>query len=1011
MPRFLSLLMLIITGTISIAQDPGKYLFSHIGTKDGLTSDITMSVREDKKGYIWIVNDNSLQRYDGKRFLTIRHEPGNPRSLPPGFIYGLDIDKKNRIWLMFGGFVTGYFSQEDYSFHKVEVNASKDELHRAAGGIFITRDGEVLLLAQKRGIYTFNEAKNEFAKKWNSFELPAGHRPNIIFQGEDRIFWIATDEGLIKYNPKTKVFSYKGHNIDNDPYIEATKDLIGLGHILFDKQKRLWLGGWGASGMYIKSYDPVTGKISNWQNQIGKTLGGSYYVLDGFRETSSGDIWVFGQNLFAKFNNETKVFDPVSKNVPGEFSIRYDKINDVVEDREKNLWVTCDRGLFRFNPPAQLIGSVKMQRVGDTTNYTPDVTDILQLRNGNILVSTWGSGVFSYDSNFKPLKIAHFIEAHRKKKESMTWSMIERPNGDIWRTQQGGTIVIWYAASGKTEVLHPAVFENSTIRQVAEDGDGNLWFGTQRGYVVMWDRNSKEFILKHKTESIIPRLISDSAGNIWVATESNGLFYLEKGTGKIIGHYVRNNSENSIRSNAVSEVAQYNDSLIVVIAEGLNLLNTKTGKSRYIGPENNLPTLNIYAVITDKQGYIWMPSTAGLISYHPQIRKMSIYSSPDGVYTNSFNGSSMGMLKDGRIGVGTFHDLMIFDPKKLTVSNYTPPPVEITGIILMNKRIREDSLAKLKRLELMHHQNSLTIEFSTLTYQNMHQVFYQLEGMEKEWQEAGLYQAVYSYIKPGNYVFKVACKDEKGNIQNITSLPVIVKPPFWKTWWFYSLLVIFSISVFLLFDRQRIRRIRHEQEMRASIAGNLHEEVNTVLQNINVLSEIARIKADTEPEQSKEYIYEIQQKSRNMVVAMSDVLWSIDPANDNMKKTLDRIHEVAEALKHKHSVEVNIQTDKEVLDLNLSMRVRHEFILIYKLAMLTLIEELKAPGTTVQLDYSKGKLHLQIFALHLQLPRNNNAVSKNIQEIKTRASYIPGATVDIQSDEKGTWINFEMKRH
>jgi len=235
-----------------------------------------------------------------------------------------------------------------------------------------------------------------------------------------------------------------------------------------------------------------------------------------------------------------------------------------------------------------------------------------------------------------------------------------------------------------------------------------------------------------------------------------------------------------------------------------------------------------------------------------------------------------------------------------------------------------------------------------------------------------------------------------------------IKPPFWKTWWFYSLLVLFMITILMLFDKQRLQRIHKEQEMRSSIAGNLHEEVNTVLQNISVLSEIARIKADAQPEQSKEYIYEIQQKSRNMVVAMSDVLWSINPANDSMEKTMERIHEVADALQHKHSTSITIQTDKKVHDLYLSMRVRHEFILIYKLSLITLVEVLGAPQTTVQLDYVRGKLHMQIFSLQLQLPKNNNIVTKHLNEIRTRAGHINGAIIGIQSDEKGTWINFEV---
>jgi signal transduction histidine kinase len=235
-----------------------------------------------------------------------------------------------------------------------------------------------------------------------------------------------------------------------------------------------------------------------------------------------------------------------------------------------------------------------------------------------------------------------------------------------------------------------------------------------------------------------------------------------------------------------------------------------------------------------------------------------------------------------------------------------------------------------------------------------------------------------------------------------------VQSPFWKTWWFYSVLVLCGVAVLFWLDRDRMRRMKREQQMRSSIAGNLHNQVSEALKNINVLSEIAGMKADMQPEMSKEYIYEIQQKSRNMVIAMNDVLWSIDPSNDSMVKTVERIHEVAHAMKNRFGVDVELHTDSNLNGLNLDMKSRLEFIVIYKLAMTTLVQELRSPETTVSLDHSKSHLHLKIFSKGVTIPKTNCTATRQIAEMKNRAKNIQ-ASLDIESDDKGTAIVLGMK--
>jgi signal transduction histidine kinase len=188
-----------------------------------------------------------------------------------------------------------------------------------------------------------------------------------------------------------------------------------------------------------------------------------------------------------------------------------------------------------------------------------------------------------------------------------------------------------------------------------------------------------------------------------------------------------------------------------------------------------------------------------------------------------------------------------------------------------------------------------------------------MERVDKTWIKAtNNLQAVYSYLRPGDYVFNVKCQNADGtSSKHITRLHLSVSAPFWKAWWFYSLIVLAGGGLFFWLERERRNRKFALQKMRSQIAGNLHKELSNALNNINILSEMARIKADREPQKSKEYIEQIHAKSNNMIIVMDDMLWSLSPDNDSMKKTVERMLEYIDELKNKHAVDITMVVDKK----------------------------------------------------------------------------------------------------
>jgi signal transduction histidine kinase len=247
-------------------------------------------------------------------------------------------------------------------------------------------------------------------------------------------------------------------------------------------------------------------------------------------------------------------------------------------------------------------------------------------------------------------------------------------------------------------------------------------------------------------------------------------------------------------------------------------------------------------------------------------------------------------------------------------------------------------------------------------------------------------------------------EDADGNMSvHVTELAIKVYPQFWQTWWFYGLLLLFGASLLYWIDRERIRRLNELQRVRSEIANNLHADVTTTLSNINLLGEMAKIKADKDIDRSKEFIDQISAKSHNMIIAMDDILWSIDPANDSMEKTVLRMMEFTDALRNRHAANIELIVDKKVQSLKLDMMKRHEFFLIFKEGLRLIVQCAGGRNTIVQIDYFRHKLSLKLQDSSARLDENLEEIEELIRQINDRARSLKGEA-DIQYDRNGIAI-------
>ena len=977
------------------------FSFTHYGSNNGLASNEINSVVQDRSGYLWIATNRGLQRFDGVQYKTFRHQEGNRYSLADNVLQQLLIDKDDVLWVLDAKGHVGRFNRSNFTYQPVAV---KPRLTTSLGlekRLIVDEFHNLFLLFRGRELIQYDKKKNEFSSAATLIPLPSQWGVTSMSQqpGTQK-YWVGLQSGGIAiYNAKNGNLSYAGHNVEHEPAIEVIHQKIGFTHSFFDSKGRVWFEKWGGGSSLCMQYDPARKKEPLQTFEFTTALQ-TYHELYGFMQQRDGRVWIRGLQLFGVFNEEQNKFDLIPNDFKREQGIVYQTPTCLYEDREGNVWVgTRNNGLYRTNPSQQYFTNISHTNWKSGLKGEGTVMSFIQTGNGDLLTGTWGDGLYRYDKNFAllPLNIKGYVEAGYPS----IWDMVLSEDKDvIWMATQPGGIFKYTQSKGSGVFYKPPVFQNRTVRQIVRDRQGKLWMGMNNFGLFQWDpAPGKEDFEKGLSkitslpDVMVNQLLLDDYGCLWVITGAHGVYALDASTGAQLLHLGSGTRQQGI-GDAVTGALVYNDSLIAFSnLTAIYFYNRFTSElSTFIAPETLAG--NIASMEKDSFGNVWASTTNALYRISASKTIMQ-FDRADGITNDRFVMSASYALADGRLLFGNVNEFVSFRPSAINTKKKLPA-VAVTGFKVLDRSLSVDSILALERLELHHSDNSINVYFSSLLYAAVYPVRYKLQGLDKDWRVADKsMNALYSYLPPGRYTLMLQVIDPEGKLSgNQTSLNIVVQTPFWKSWWFYSLLGIGAAFLLYWLDRQRMQRKEAMQKVRTDIAGGLHQDVNNALNNINILSEIARLKWDNEPQKAKEYVEQIQAKSHNMIIALDDMLWSLAPENDTMEKTILRVKEFADALTQRHGTSIELGIDKKVERLQLDMKLRHEAFLLFKEGLRSLVEA-GTPNCTVHLALERGKL---IFTIEFEnrgcdMQQLNNLLQR--RDLEDRLDAL-NAKVDVQ---------------
>lgn len=506
---------------------------------------------------------------------------------------------------------------------------------------------------------------------------------------------------------------------------------------------------------------------------------------------------------------------------------------------------------------------------------------------------------------------------------------------------------------------------------------------------------------------IINKIVIDHKGWVWVATGRSGVFVYDAKTARLLKHINGTTTHKpDLPGAAITALLPYNDSLMFVgNMDRLFFYNYHTDRfQRYQTVGSFLG--NIAAMEKDNSNCIWVATTNALYRLHPNHAAVMVHNRLSGITNDRFTLAASGKLRDGRLVFGAENTIVAFDPARASTYRATVP-VQITAVAVGRKDLLVDSLLRADELEMTYKNNAITIDFSTLTHNRMYAVEYMIEGVDEGWQVADKnFRIVYPFLPVGRFTLKLRAYNPGGELAPETRLRMHISPPWYQAWWFYVLVAILFAAQLWWLDRQRTRRKAALQTMRTSIAEGLHEEVNSALNNINILSEIARLKSEREPLKTQEYLGQIQSKSHNMINAMDDMLWTLAPENDSMGKVASRMREFTDGLTQRHGTRIELVIDKRLERLSLNMKLRHEVLLLFKEGLRSLVEA-GAAQCVVHLSAERTKLLFTIEFTNegCNLQQLNNLLRRRDLEERLHAL---NAKLDIQIHKSRSLILMQI---
>lgn len=827
MKRIVFLFLVLFTFHSSYSLD-FHWNLEPIVIKNGLDYNTIYDICYGKDGFVWLSTDQGITRYDGFKFrnysliasidsvsIALPQAVKKISEASDGLLY---------VQLYQGGFVG--FDKAKEKFLSLRFNNSFKQREILD---FYCKD-ETLFLATSHGLYEAKVVRSEKNEEDFMFcsltatPLVKGKVTHLCSDGKSNLYFSVDGKRIQQYN----IITHK--NVLIQEYDLVNKLFFQNGYlwickmwtdvICYDLKKRkgqVIVKGTVDKVDYSNSY--VTGLVCRDKRTFYLTTWDGLFELDFDQEDLCESRFTL---------------TPLTQQGEGTFYSKVEgKMTSVLWDnKQRILWVgTFGGGVVKFDQSDSMYSSVQQKLGSRVCGMVEDEKGYIWLvrGDGGIMKSTTpGLSVYTHFELWE--KFPGFLGCHCIYKDK---------NGILWLGNNQGEVVCINPLTEDLKNFHLRVNDESdpliNIHQFCMDSRNRLWVATSKGLMrVDLDSQISEVVepLGGKIEMAYS-IAEDKEGNIWIGT-NKGLKSLER-VGEqfhLKGNFEKENGleEMTVRTIYVNNYNQ-------IYAAYFNSVIRIDGRSKdkvesIYTLKKGLTSGHVCCMVDDQLGNTWAGNNVGIMTIRNG--QEAFYN-----YLPAGNCSAVCRLNDGRLLWANSWGLIFFDPaltkedrgnKQLMLTD-----VEVNGKSLLAGEERNGqtilSLAPEKQKSLVFNadNNDFCLYFSDLRYGMMQRkIAYRLLPQDEEWKMKPLDENLnYSGLSAGEYLLEVKLVFPDASEGEIIQLPITVKARWFQTFWAYlsyGLLVVLSFYLFYRFLAKRRIRRQTQQDREVILKEKLNVE-------------------------------------------------------------------------------------------------------------------------------------------------------------------------------------------
>jgi len=746
-----------------------KYPVIKYHTSDGLPQNQINTLIQDQLGYIFVGTQSGIGKFDGNQFQVITSRDG----LPNNYINDFAIDNEGNIWVAtIEGLAKIDKSAKITSFLSTEFIRS------------LTYDinNSVLWVITDKAVYNLNE---ENLKKYTI--------PPFEFREKAEKF----PKGLVVNNSGVKYF-YWSYGI-----LELKKDslrtIYSENHINFLKCLNGTIVVGTEQGIYSLQKDGLESFLD---------LPKEYNNVSDVVLNDKGKIWVGTTTGLLFFSNPSQL----SLVITNENGLTARRIKTLLIDREKNLFIGTEWGLSQISPT--------LFKMYDETDGLPHkfVWDFEE-DNDTILISC-NKGLAELEvksGKLKPFPI------NQKLKDFSIRTITKVAENDFLLGTRNNGIFRWDRASRLEKINDEARVTSAVILR---DLQPIIWFGTDNG-LLKFDGKKFKKIKEGLRDSTIWTLDIYDRDTLYVGTG--------KGVQKCFkNRFIPSELEQYINSETtINDIKVVSQSEILVATELNGLYIYKNKNLTQLTTSTGLSHNDVWSVIKDDTGNIWINTSVsldrnrnGFISHFN--KKTGLFGEEGGIH-GVFKSSSKKIYFSIPPGF-----IEIPSQESNTELDITKPILYIKKIKVKGKNISFENRQALN-LDLKNSQNNIEFEYIAVSTRKENPVFYRtrLLPLDNQWSEPTRETHIkYLNLHADEYIFQVMANNGGGEeswFKAKKHVTILIREPFWLTWWFIILAIFMGVILVVLVIKIRLNSLERQKR-------NLEEIVHERTEKLKYLS-------------------------------------------------------------------------------------------------------------------------------------------------------------------------------